>query len=1068
MPLEYNARSLAEAWAAFQQIPFLELGIESRADWIANGVLYAPVGFLTASLLRQIFRTLPYVLILVFAGAFATLLALGVEFTQLFFPPRTVSLNDILAECIGSFAGLLVALRYADWFSVLSKSLMTDSARFKARLLDGYVVVYFAIAFFPFDILLSWPELLSKVHSSSWGWWVAGNSPRAWVLTLQFMAEIILTAPLGWLLTRVSRRRYSNYLQVAIAGLLLGCFIEVAQFFVASGISQGVSVFSRMIGLCLGFALFNQQHRVSVRQVALMLRHLAFPIGVAYSVALMGINGWFAPNWHGFDGAATQWHKTSLMPFYYHYFTTEAKALFSLVAVCFSYAPVAVLAWAYGRSPRFAGCLSLAIATCVEAGKLFLSRPHPDPTNILLAGATGWLILGLIDRLLIQDADPPAMAVDVAAVTIRQRPQSSGKFQVWLVVSFVAVGLWSAVFPVFPAVVSLVLAISAATVWYRPALVFLVVPAALPIFDLAPWSGRFFLDEFDALLFIGLAVAYVRAPALPRARGRSDQLFMAAGVLLAFSFAMGVVRGVLPFQWPDVNSFNNYFSPYNALRIAKGALWALLIYRLSKRFETGNTDVRRLFCWGMVLGLAFTVAVILWERVAFSGLWNFTEGYRVTGPFSAMHTGGAYIECFIAVAAPFLIFLTIERRRWFIRLAGLTLLLATTYALMVTFSRNGYAAFAVGIVVVLLSAIVSSKRLIRTVLVLAALVGLLLAVAVPIFKGEFAQARMTTVSADLGARQEHWEDAMSIRDPGWDTKFLGMGLGRYPATNYWRGTQLSRSGTYQLETDSDNTFLRLGSGNSIYIEQLASVKPGRKYVVKLDVRPNTPNAVITIPICEKWLLTSYNCNWQSVDLGKEFGAWRTIERSIVTSELSISPWYSQRPIKFSLYNPGPKSTVDVDNVRLEAEDGVNLLRNGGFVNGLDHWFFSADSHLQWHVKSLFYGVLFDQGWLGLTALCLFLALALARAARKCMQGDGTGGASLAALSSFLVVGLLDTLIDNPRFLMLLLLLAWVCLGRTAPSSHSILKTQNYEREENFRARFKTSVKKGRGSAIDHT
>jgi hypothetical protein len=40
---------------------------------------------------------------------------------------------------------------------------------------------------------------------------------------------------------------------------------------------------------------------------------------------------------------------------------------------------------------------------------------------------------------------------------------------------------------------------------------------------------------------------------------------------------------------------------------------------------------------------------------------DFAGDYRVTGPFSAMHTGGAYIECFLVVAFAFLIVTILER-----------------------------------------------------------------------------------------------------------------------------------------------------------------------------------------------------------------------------------------------------------------------------------------------------------------------------------------------------------------------------------------------------------------------
>ena len=45
LPFDFQPVPLDRAWALFRQAPFLVLGVESRADWIANGVLYAPVGF---------------------------------------------------------------------------------------------------------------------------------------------------------------------------------------------------------------------------------------------------------------------------------------------------------------------------------------------------------------------------------------------------------------------------------------------------------------------------------------------------------------------------------------------------------------------------------------------------------------------------------------------------------------------------------------------------------------------------------------------------------------------------------------------------------------------------------------------------------------------------------------------------------------------------------------------------------------------------------------------------------------------------------------------------------------
>ena len=1025
VPLDFHHKPLDVAWAAFQDMPFLQLGLKARADWVANGVLYFPVGFLAAHILTRPQQGLSRIVGLAGAMAFCAAMAIGVEFAQIFFPPRTVSLNDLLAEIIGSAVGVAAASRYANWYEALIRSLAEHSGRLAARLVEAYAFVYLAVAFFPYDLLLSRAELLGKLHSTGWGWLVVADSPRLSLIALQFLLELVLTVPIGPLLVRLAGHRHLSYPMAALAGFLLGATIEFGQFFIASGVSQGLSAISRTLGVCLGLAIYRRRERLSAKRMAFHLKRFAPACWGVYLVALASVNGWFVLQWQGLDSAMATLRLVHFMPFYYHYYTTEAKALFSFAIVCLSYAPLGVLGWAGGWSRWFTLALSLALAVCIETSKLFLKGAHPDPTNILQAGFVVWITMWTIGRFT-QGGAQNDYAQAPGAPANAEPPANRTPFTFWLFCALVAMAGWLLMFPVFPLALLIIMVLGIGLVWLRPASWFALVPAGLPALDLAPWSGRFFLDEFDVFLLTCSAVASVRLASVVGAQRNSNRAWHVAALALGISLVTSAILGLVPLQMPDANAFNHYYSPYNALRILKGAAWAVVFCLLARRAVAGGIDVGRWFAWGLIVGLAFTVAVVLWERVAFSGLWNFTEGYRVTGPFSAMHVGGAFIECFLAVAAPFLIFQMVENRNVLLRLAGFGLLVVTTYALMVTYSRNGYSAFVVGVVAVLAFSLRRSKRRFRSLAMATGLFASLLVVAVPIFQSGFAQARMATVKADLDVRAAHWRSALSLRDSGLSTHFFGMGLGRFPATSFWRGDQSTRSGTYHLASEPGNSYLRLGSGDSIYVEQFVDVKPGQGYLLKLDVRPHIANASVTVPICEKWMLTSYNCIWHTFALGKEFGDWRSFEARVSSKAMLDSPWYSKRPVKLALYYPTPKSTVDIDNVRLEAENGSNLVRNGDFSKGLDQWFNSTDGHLQWHIKSLFVGVLFDQGWIGLTAWFYILALALAAAWKNAVAGDGSAAPAIAALMSFLVVGVFDTLIDSPRFLMLLLILIWLC------------------------------------------
>ena len=46
VPLQYRPLEFAEALRRFRDIPMLQLSIESRADWVANVLLFVPIGFL--------------------------------------------------------------------------------------------------------------------------------------------------------------------------------------------------------------------------------------------------------------------------------------------------------------------------------------------------------------------------------------------------------------------------------------------------------------------------------------------------------------------------------------------------------------------------------------------------------------------------------------------------------------------------------------------------------------------------------------------------------------------------------------------------------------------------------------------------------------------------------------------------------------------------------------------------------------------------------------------------------------------------------------------------------------
>ena len=187
---------------------------------------------------------------------------------------------------------------------------------------------------------------------------------------------------------------------------------------------------------------------------------------------------------------------------------------------------------------------------------------------------------------------------------------------------------------------------------WRPACWLFCVPALLPVLDLAPWTGWFFLEEIDVLLLLTVACGYWRlgGPAHPAA-ARLSPAARACLLLCGLAWLAALLRGLLPLAPLDVYAWDNYLSPYNSLRLGKAWAWSMLLLPLLLR-DADPAALRRYALPGMLAGLAMVSLFALWERAVFPGLSNLSSDYRITAPFSAMHTGGAALDGYLARSQP--------------------------------------------------------------------------------------------------------------------------------------------------------------------------------------------------------------------------------------------------------------------------------------------------------------------------------------------------------------------------------------------------------------------------------
>lgn len=335
--------------------------------------------------------------------------------------------------------------------------------------------------------------------------------------------------------------------------------------------------------------------------------------------------------------------------------------------------------------------------------------------------------------------------------------------------------------------VAAVLVLCAAAQLRWPSAWLLFLPALLPVADLGLWSGRLYVTEFDLLVLTIAAVHFWQAPALPEGAYRLGRGGAVLAILLVLAFLPGLVIGAFPLPPPGPGAFADYFSRYNALRVAKGFLWALLLLpALRRQLALDAAGAARIFVLGVALGLAATGLIVLWERGVFEAmvygnryavlgaLLDFSATYRATALFTELHTGGEAFDTYLVLAAALTTAGALALDRPPARLFCLGALGLGLYAVAVTFSRGlyaGYAAAAVLVVALLAVAAWRRERKWRRPILAAALAApvSLAALAVAHRHGGYAALALglALLGAGMGvahalARRKLWATALAV------------------------------------------------------------------------------------------------------------------------------------------------------------------------------------------------------------------------------------------------------------------------------------------------------------------
>jgi hypothetical protein len=260
-------------------------------------------------------------------------------------------------------------------------------------------------------------------------------------------------------------------------------------------------------------------------------------------------------------------------------------------------------------------------------------------------------------------------------------------------------------------------ALLAALFWIKTPVLLL---APLPLIGLAPWSGWITFEEMDLMVTAcgcGGYLAYAlqlnardRAPAWRHALVYSPVVITLI-VAVALSTLWSVKRGFADAGGFRFGWFHGYHEAMNSVRNAKALFLVLVLLPLWTAAAAARPrGFSRGLLLGLVLALAGGSAAALWERLAYTGLLDFSTDYRTTALFWEMHVGGAALDGFLVLTLPFALLALLRTRSPWRFGIGLGVALLATYAVLTTFSRGVYLALPLALIPMVMLADAQRRR----------------------------------------------------------------------------------------------------------------------------------------------------------------------------------------------------------------------------------------------------------------------------------------------------------------------------------------------------------------------
>lgn len=413
VPFGYAPLDFGQAIDRFKEILDRPFSPRSRSNFVANVLLFVPISYCLLGVLAVDRRNGVWTALCVpLVGLICTGLSVAVEFAQLWFPDRVASLNDILAQMIGTAGGvalwLMIGPAVTDWVRSC-----TASERPKDRidwLLQAYLIGLLVYSVLPLDLTISPGDLVDKYRAGRIT--LVPFSDAGWDFATFYglFRGIVIFIPVGMLaatwLAPPGRPVRPIATSVLLGGLVV-LTIELAQLFLLSQPAATGNLIAGTLGVGLGAWMMRRwrgsgQAYLSASPSSGAARRAWLWLGLAGVYALLVAAVFCAP-FEPIDDQQlikARYEQLLRMPLASRYGGSDLRLLVNVSRKVVLFAPLgALLALAVFplSVPRPIRRILLAVAllaacgvaASIEAAQVFLRSHWPSSTDVVFytAGA---------------------------------------------------------------------------------------------------------------------------------------------------------------------------------------------------------------------------------------------------------------------------------------------------------------------------------------------------------------------------------------------------------------------------------------------------------------------------------------------------------------------------------------------------------------------------------------------------------------------------------------------------------------------------------------------------------